>query len=619
MRRAPPDPRIHPGTRPGIHRSPDARAVIGRLIDALDVPDGFPDAALAGAAAALADPGIDDPALADWTDVAFVTVDDDGSRDLDQALHVEALEGASGGARGGAPGGGWRVRYALADTTRHVVPGTALWDAALERGATLYAPDRALPMLPRSLSEDLVSLDPGVARRALVFDMRVAADGAILRTDVLRARVRSRSQLTYAGVQRVVDGEAPPAAARAANPESLAVGIDAAASRDVLASLRALAAVGVALAARGRAAGVMAFDRIESDVRVTGDPGAGEPSAFDVTPRARLASESWNEQLSLACNREGAALLVALETDDPSLEPVYRVHDAPDPRRLRRLDETLVALADALELDGPWRRDPKRGPPLAEWFDALPRRPARRRRAIQRQILRAQRASRYTGEPGRHHALATDGYARFSSPMREIVGVHTHRVLLRALGLVAPVAAEATPEARTALRDAVVASAEAARARQKGLDRAVLFEVIAALFEADLAGDGSDGGGDGGGDGEGDGGPPWRDGTVLGVEPNKLHVGLDGLALDVKLWREDLEATTGVAWTFDAVSARPGRRADRAEGAAAETGTAIGAAPPVPAPAPIFLGDGVQVRARRFDPKRGRYALEVRLLDVEPG
>ena len=590
MRRAPPDPRIRPGVRPGPRPSPeadaaDARAVIGRLIDALDVPDGFPDAALAGAAAALADPGIDDPALADRTDVAFVTVDDDGSRDLDQALHVEALEGASGN--------GWRVRYALADTTRHVVPGTALWDAALERGATLYAPDRALPMLPRSLSEDLVSLDPGVARRALVFDMRIAADGAILRTDVLRARVRSRLQLTYAGVQRAVDGEGSLAAARADNPESLAVGIDAARSRDVLASLRALAAVGTALAARGRAAGVMAFDRTGSEVGVTGDPGAGGPAAFDVTPRARLASESWNEQLSLACNREGAALLVALEADDPGLEPVYRVHDAPDPRRLRSLDETLVALADALELDGPWRRDPKRGPPLAEWFDALPRRPARRRRAIQRQILRAQRASRYTGEPGRHHALATDGYARFSSPMREIVGVHTHRVLLRALGLVEPVAAEAAPGARTALRDAVVASAEAARARQKSLDRAVLFEVVAALFGEDLEHDP----------------PPWRDATVLGVEPNKLHVGLDGLALDVKLWREDLEATTGVGWTFDAVSARPGRRgpagADRADG--------------VPAPVPIFLGDGVQVRARRFDPERGRYALDVRLLDVEPG
>ena len=577
---------------------PDAAARISSLIGSLEAPDAFPDAALE--AAARADPGTDDPSLVDLSDVAFATVDNDGSRDLDQALHVEAL---------GAPGAptGWRVLYALADTTRHVTPGTALWDEALGRGATLYAPDRAVPMLPRALSEGVVSLAPGAARRALVFDMRVETDGTISRTDLLRARIRSRLQLTYAGVERAVDGTGSLEAARAENPESLGAHVDADEAEAVLGSLRALAAVGVALAARGRANGVMAFDRAESEVRV-----AGDPPAFDVTPRARLASEAWNEQLSLACNREGAALLVALEADDPTLEPVYRTHGAPSPGRLAELEGTLAALADALELEGPWRRDPKRGPSLADWFEALPARPVRRRRAIQRQVLRAQRASRYEGEPGRHHALAADGYARFSSPMREIVGVHTHRVLLRALGLVEDSAEESSPERRTALRDAVIASAEAARARQKALDRAVLLEVVTAMFGRDLAG----------------GDPPWRDGTVLGIEPNRMHVGLDGLALDVKLWREGLEASTGVPWRFDAVSARPGRRARPGAGGTDATATVptplagdapADSGPPVPEPVPIFLGDGVQVRARRFDPATRRWALDVRLLDVEPG
>lgn len=550
----------------------DASRVIARLIDALDVPGEHAAPALDAAAAALADDGIDDPSLVDLDGVPFVTIDDDGSRDLDQALHVE-----------GSAAAGWRVRYALADTTRHVVPGGALWDAALARGATLYAPDRALPMLPRALSEGLLSLAPGAARRALVFDMRVGADGAIARTDVSRARVRSRLQLTYAGVRRAVDGEASLETARAGNPASLAASVTGEERAATLASLHALAAVGRALAAHRRARGTVAFDRTESDIRV-----AGTPPAFDVTPHPRLASESWNEQLSLACNVEGARLLVALEADDPALEPVYRTHAAPDRGRLRDLDATLVALADALGLEGAWRRDPKRDASLAEWFEALPRRPVRRRRAVQRQVLRAQQASRYGGEPGRHHALAADAYARFSSPMREIVGVHTHLVLLRALGLEASAPADAAPGARAALRDAVVAAGEASRARQKTLDRAVLFEVLAALFDADLAADA----------------PPWREGTVLGVEPNKLHVGLDGMALDVKLWREDLEASTGVAWAFDTVSARPGAR--RTPPAADST-----------AAEPIFLGDGVRLRVRDFDAASKRYRFDVQLLDVE--
>jgi len=37
----------------------------------------------------IADPGIDDPDLSDFTQLPFVTIDNDGSKDLDQAVYVE--------------------------------------------------------------------------------------------------------------------------------------------------------------------------------------------------------------------------------------------------------------------------------------------------------------------------------------------------------------------------------------------------------------------------------------------------------------------------------------------------------------------------------------------------
>src|SRR4051794_1061023 len=47
-------------------------------------------------------------------DLPFVTIDPPGSRDLDQAMHIERL------------GDGYRVHYAIADVGTFVAPGGAL-------------------------------------------------------------------------------------------------------------------------------------------------------------------------------------------------------------------------------------------------------------------------------------------------------------------------------------------------------------------------------------------------------------------------------------------------------------------------------------------------------------
>lgn len=541
----------------------NAQELITLLLQSSGIPLEHGEQAHAEAAALLKDTGLDDPHLVDLEHLPFVTVDNAGSRDLDQALYVAAVNG------------GFRIHYALADAAWYVRPGGALWRDALTRGASLYAPDRALPMLPVSLSEGLVSLNPGVTRRSLIFDMSVSAEGDITRSKVFRARVRSRLQLTYAGVQRVVDGEVELDEARAPNPASLA--IESSDDAAIIDSLHSLKAAGVALELAQQRRGVMPFDRTESEINVSGDP-----PAFDIEPRERLGSERWNEQLSLACNMQGAALLVALEKDDTELEPVFRVHDAPGSGRLRDLEDTLKALNGRLSLGGAWRRDRKLEPSLASWFGALPPKAAPRlKRAIQRQILRTQNASHYEAAAGRHHALAAESYARFSSPMREIVGIHTHLVALDALGLQASDAARSSD-----IRDAVIQSAEDSRARQKSLDRAILFEVIADLFEKDLASDDT----------------PWRSGTLLGIDKLKLHVGLDGMALDIKLYRDDLDALSGVTWEFDTVSATPLTDGDDA------TGHSLG----------FVLGDGVRIRAERYDIERRRFVFAIKPLGNRP-
>jgi len=120
--------------------------IVNDILANLDISLEHPEACLQEAQAWVDDPGFSDPALTDWTSVPFVTIDNADSRDLDQALHIERTDT------------GYRLRYALADAAYYVRPGSALFSEALRRGTTYYTPLIAAPMLPRSLSEGLLSL-----------------------------------------------------------------------------------------------------------------------------------------------------------------------------------------------------------------------------------------------------------------------------------------------------------------------------------------------------------------------------------------------------------------------------------------------------------------------------
>ena len=69
----------------------------------------------------LENPGLDDPSLADLTDVPFVTIDGEHSKDLDQALFVRTPKETDP-----HPEAQWVVYYALADASYYVRPGSAL-------------------------------------------------------------------------------------------------------------------------------------------------------------------------------------------------------------------------------------------------------------------------------------------------------------------------------------------------------------------------------------------------------------------------------------------------------------------------------------------------------------
>src|SRR3954471_6675250 len=249
-----------------------------------DVPERFAAGVEREANAAAAATSADDR---ERVDVPFVTIDPPGSRDLDQALHIERR------------GDGHRVRYAIADVGAFVTRGGALDRDTHARGVTVYAPDEKSPLHPLVLSEGAASLLPGEWRPAVLWTFDLDATGAPTATDVRRAAVRSTAQHTY---------------------------------EDVPADVAALLAeVGERRLALERQRGGVRLAVPEQEV-------VKEDGSWTVRYRVPLATEDHNAQISLLTGMAAAALMLRAGTG------ILRTQKAPGERSIARLRGRAAAL-----------------------------------------------------------------------------------------------------------------------------------------------------------------------------------------------------------------------------------------------------------------------------------
>lgn len=235
---------------------------LAELREKLDAPTEFSPAAILEAETTTAwTPDLD------LRDVPFVTLDPLGSRDLDQAMHLERR------------GSGYIVRYAIADVPAFVRPGGAMDQAARERGQTLYAADGTIPLHPRALSEDRASLLPDVDRPALVWTFALDDAGVVEDVRLERALMRSRAQLDYVSAQASVDrGEETP--------------------------LALLPEIGALRQALEQERGGASLNLPDEEVVQR------EDGSYAIERRHPLPVEDWNAQLSLMTGMAAASLMI---------------------------------------------------------------------------------------------------------------------------------------------------------------------------------------------------------------------------------------------------------------------------------------------------------------------
>ena len=319
----------------------------------------------------------------------FVTIDGEDAKDFDDAVYCKVTDN------------GWKLYVAIADVGHYVKPGSALDKEGLNRGNSVYFPERVIPMLPESLSNGLCSLKPKVDRLTLVCEMDITSSGVIKHYAFHEAVIHSHARLTYTQVFAMV-GEK--------NAATIAE------YQNVFPDLENLYALYKALHKARTLRGSIDFDMAETRIIF------GEGRKIErIVPSQRNDAHRLIEECMLCANICAAQFLIKNECLS-----LFRNHEGPNEQKL----EDLIRFLSELGLRLPGRRQPTPGD-YAKLLLSIADRPDMH--LIQTMLLRSLSQAVYSPENKGHFGLSYDAYAHFTSPIRRYPDLLVHRAIRRIL------------------------------------------------------------------------------------------------------------------------------------------------------------------------------------------
>ena len=323
----------------------------------------------------------------DLRDKTIFTIDGDDARDFDDAVSVEMV------------GDKYLLGVHIADVTHYVKEGSSLDAEALLRGTSVYLADRVIPMLPKTLSNGICSLNPKVNRLTLSVFMKIDKEGNVEFESLKKSVIRSCERLTYNDVADMLEGKRVISKYEYIMPDLL--------------NMKSLAQI---LYNRRQKRGSINFDFPEAKV-ITND--FGEP--VDIVKTERRISHKMIEEFMLVANETVAELAFWGE-----LPFVYRVHEPPTIEKVQDFNRFLInfgyGLKGKIDEDNPVH--PKAFQQVAEKIKGT-----REEVMISTYMLRSLMKADYRPENQGHFGLAAKYYCHFTSPIRRYPDLMIHRIL----------------------------------------------------------------------------------------------------------------------------------------------------------------------------------------------
>ena len=321
----------------------------------------------------------------DYRDKLIITIDGEDARDFDDAISVEKVDGV------------YHLGVYIADVSHYVRAGSKIDEEAFKRGTSVYFPDHVLPMLPKSLSNGICSLNPNEDRFTLAVEMKLDEKGKVLDYEIHKGIMRSAYRMTYTKVTKILEGD------KALTKEY----------QKIVPMIGLMSELAKILIKRRDTAGQLDFDIPEPQILMNDDG-----TVKDIRRKPRELSDRIIEQFMVLTNE-----VVARHFDNMKVPFVYRVHETPALERTKKFKAFAGSLGLKFNTAGsePSPKDFQTLLKLSEGQDYST--------ALSKVMLRSMQKARYDVEDLGHFGLALNHYCHFTSPIRRYPDLTIHRIM----------------------------------------------------------------------------------------------------------------------------------------------------------------------------------------------
>jgi len=322
----------------------------------------------------------------DITEMDIITIDPEDAKDFDDALSLEILEN-----------GNYYLGVHIADVSHYVTENSELDIEARFRGNSTYLVDRVVPMLPENISYVLCSLMPNANRLAYSVFMEIGPRGAVQNFKIAETVINSKRRFNYEEVFEIIQtGQGD--------------------YSELIMNLHKLSQM---LKKKRFMKGGINF--MTSEVKFELDE---DKNPISTKLKTTTDSTSLVEECMLICNKVVAEHIDKLSNKyktSSKLPFLYRVHDAPDPKRISEVFDFISRFGIKLKAKNP---DSKQINSVLDMFAH------RTEKDVVNQVLiRSMAKAVYSKTNIGHYGLGFDKYSHFTSPIRRYPDLAIHRML----------------------------------------------------------------------------------------------------------------------------------------------------------------------------------------------
>ena len=358
------------------------------IVKAYDLPIEFPEKVL-NQAERVAKPvtGADMAGRKDVRDWQTVTIDGEDAKDLDDAITLTK------------EGDNYILGVHIADVTNYVQENSALDREALKRGTSVYLADRVIPMLPHVLSNGMCSLNAGEDRLALSCIMTVDSKGNVIDHQIAETVVNVDERMSYTSVKKILEEHDEEECRR---------------YQTLIPMFELMKELSEILRNRRHKRGAIDFDFPESKMVLDEDGTPLEIKAYDRNVATKII-----EDFMLLANET-----VAEEYFWQEIPFVYRVHEAPDEEKMKKLITFIQNFGYTMHVPKGQEIRPKEVQKLLDKIEG-----SQEEAMISRLTLRSMKQAKYSPDNDGHFGLATKYYTHFTSPIRRYPDLQIHRII----------------------------------------------------------------------------------------------------------------------------------------------------------------------------------------------